>query len=475
MRRSRRVRGNRVAVLLPIALLAIAFLAIPLSRRLSGDYFHPAALVVAIWSLSLGLFLLYLLPFVPPASNTIAMVLASMSAMALGAVAGQWLDRRETAPPSPRSLPHARAWLWGMSVLGLCGVAWYVVEIVSVYGWGGFQDAFTVRTALSKHQLPSTFLFLQLFCIIAPVFAVALRLTGTEIAKRDWIGPIACALGTWITTERGHFFLLTLTAFFMFVLRRGRRLSWLGLIVACATVFTLLATNFLVVGLWTGKSAANLGIPVNLPWKHAGPRRAKMRKPGPIEKAIEAAVEKVVARGTTIYLYTTGSHAALGQLMREPAGPPRAMYTIYPVTRVLERLHVIEPRLRSAPLLNIIQQPGPVLEYNVYTMLYEPLVDFGPPGAVVYSGVIGVVAGIAYARLRRRRESPVRLLVAGQIATALALSIFANRFTNTLSWYVFVATITPFLVGPYLGALGRTRGDARKISRSTGGSLAGPS
>ena len=458
--------------LLPAILLVLAVVAVPISRRVTGDFFHPAALFVAIWSLAVGLFLLYLLPFEPPGPGTLFVVLASVALMAAGTFVGQWLERRRP-PSAARAVPPARAWVWVLSGLGLAGIAWYVAEIVSIFGWPGLRDAFTVRTALGARAIPSTFLILELFCIAAPILAAALALSGQKLRARDWIGPVACALGTWLTTDRAHFFLIVLTIFFMFVLCHGPRLSWARLFVAGATAFTLLATNFLVVGAWTGKSAANLGVPLQLPWTVHARRGARRPPASAIERLLERSVETTLQRGITIYLYTTASYAALGQLMREPAGPPRALYTIYPVTRLLERVHVVEPRLRQAPRLNILTSSSPRLEYNVYTFLYEPLVDFGRPGAVAYAGLIGVLSGFAYGRLVRRRASPASLLVMGQIATALTLSIFANRFTNTLSWYVFLATLAPVVLAARLGPLSRDRTASQPASGPGGVAPAG--
>jgi hypothetical protein len=72
--------------------------------------------------------------------------------------------------------------------------------------------------------------------------------------------------------------------------------------------------------------------------------------------------------------------------------------------------------------------------------------DFGLPGALIYSFGVGVLSGWGYALLRKQRESPVRLLVMCHVATALVLTAFVNKFNNTASWYIALATLAPFAV-----------------------------
>ncbi len=86
------------------------------------------------------------------------------------------------------------------------------------------------------------------------------------------------------------------------------------------------------------------------------------------------------------------------------------------------------------------------IAFNGYTFLYYPLMDFGRVGAVVYAGVVGVLSGWLYGVFRSRRQSPVHLLLMAHLSTALVLSVFVNKFNNTASWYIAVATVLPFLM-----------------------------
>ena len=71
---------------------------------------------------------------------------------------------------------------------------------------------------------------------------------------------------------------------------------------------------------------------------------------------------------------------------------------------------------------------------------------FGLVGALMYTAVLGLLIGAVYGRFVRRRDSPVRLLLTAEIATALTLSIFANMFSNSQSWYVLAGTVGPFVL-----------------------------
>ena len=222
-------------------------------------------------------------------------------------------------------------------------MVWYTVEVVSLFGWEGFTNFGRVRQALNSYKIPSTFMFLEVFTIVAPLLAFALFLCGTRLRAIDWVAPAACVLSTWLSTGRMQFFLITLTAFFMFVASKGPRLSMRALSLAVAVVGALLLTSFLAIGSLTGKTPSKLPV--------------KMTTAPP--------------QSSTVYLYATGSYAALGQLLRQPLHSPHLTYTLYPAARLLQRLHVIDASLPAptTPSVGITQSTAGVLKYNVYTFL----------------------------------------------------------------------------------------------------------
>jgi oligosaccharide repeat unit polymerase len=120
----------------------------------------------------------------------------------------------------------------------------------------------------------------------------------------------------------------------------------------------------------------------------------------------------------------------------------------YPIVRLLQRSGLVSMTLPPAipEFVSLGISGAEDRKFNGYTFLYYPLVDFGPAGALVYAGVIGLIVGLAYGWTRRNRSAPLRLLVMGQLSTALVLSIFVSKFNNTASWYVVVLTALPFLL-----------------------------
>ncbi len=141
--------------------------------------------------------------------------------------------------------------------------------------------------------------------------------------------------------------------------------------------------------------------------------------------------------------------------MAAPVERTHGVHVAYPVARLLQRAGFLSGDLPPAiPAFVPIGITGrPDMQFNGYTFLYYPLVDFGPAGALAYAAIIGVLVGLAYGWTRRDRGAPLRLLAMGQLGTAIALSIFVSKFNNTASWYVAIMTALPFLLRARVEAL----------------------
>jgi hypothetical protein len=432
--------------LLAALFLLAGVVAVPLSRRLTGGWFAPAALVTAVWGSTLGLFFLRLLPYPTPRATTVVFILAAVAALVGGSLAGERLATRTPGLMIPFGLPaRPGAWVGSLAVLGLCGSAWYALDVGAILGWRAFDTPSVIRHALGDKTIPSEYLFLQYFCVATPLLAIALSQTGIKMGRWVYAGAIMCALATWITTDRTQFFLIVLGGFFVFAYRRGSRLSLGGLSAALLLCATLLVANFLLVGMWVGKTPAGLGVTMQLPGKGASAEPAPTR----LDRSLQGA--------STLYLYSTASYAALDTLLRDPPAQTYGRYTFYPVLRLLQRLRIVDLHLPAAALEDrpLGLERGRQLTFNAYTFLYYPFVDFGVFGAVGYALVIGLVSGIAYRWVSTLPSSPGHLLLMAQIATALVLSVFVNKFNNTGSWYVGAATLLPFLASA--ARRGRTR------------------
>jgi hypothetical protein len=421
-----------------VSLFAAGALGLLLSRRLTGDFFSPPALVLATWSIGLGLCLLYLIAYEPLQPATLQYIAWIVAVLVVSTAAGSaW---RWGAPAGPASLPSS-TWVTVYSILGLAGVLWYVREVVRVLGWGGFADGERLRMALFKYEIPSTFLVLQFFCLAAPLLAAALRLAGSPLGWRLAILPASCALATLATTDRTQFFSLLLGIFFMYCLRLGPRLSGARLLLAGTLVPLLLAVNFVAVDAWRRSILEVFAVRLRI--EAADSRSTPLR----------AAVWR---RATSVYFYFTGSFPALELLLRKPEPPTGGAYSLYPIARLLQRAHLIDsgPPPYIPPFI-WVTRPGvdPPVASNAYTFAYYPLRDFGRAGSLGYAGVIGLVSGVAYAAARRRRDSALALVVAGQVSVGVALLWFVNKFNNTASWYVLALTVVPFAVARARAAL----------------------
>jgi hypothetical protein len=421
-----------------VILLLLACAAPVVSRRITGDVFGPLALVALTWGVTAALALLAWIPYHPIAAGTWWFLVTNLAALAAGLLAGHWLagrmPRRSQKPArigtSADPLRPER-WIVPMSGAAIAGVAWYVVAAGTRLGWRGMLDGERLRQALTTYEIPSTFLFLQFFCLVAPLVAAAVALTGTRLSWPARIGAGAAALGTLPTTDRTQVFSLIATLFLMWVFARGRTLGWRRLLLVGGVVPVLLAANFVAVDAWRRNvlEAFELKLTVEAPDSRSTPvARAFWR------------------RLTSAYYYATSSYPALDRLLLDPGPPTGGALTFYPVTRALERAGLGPPTPPYIPGFVTITRPGdgPPAYSNAYTYLYYPLRDFGRRGAVVYSLVLGVACGLAIGWARTARHSPAGVLVAGHISTAIAFLPLFNKFNSSPWWYIALWTLVPF-------------------------------
>ncbi len=66
------------------------------------------------------------------------------------------------------------------SIIGLIGVVWYVTAAIRLLGWNAFEAGARIRWALGTYEIPSGFLFFEYFCIVTPLVAFALIVTGQK-------------------------------------------------------------------------------------------------------------------------------------------------------------------------------------------------------------------------------------------------------------------------------------------------------
>jgi oligosaccharide repeat unit polymerase len=405
-------REPAVPFALAIALIVVAFATPVLSRRLTGDYFPPAAIVLATWAGGLGLFGLELVPYRPLTAPTPALLVWAVILLVAGSSVAQWLAFRGARPASMPGTRLGAGWITIFGLLGMAGVAWYVHGVVQFFGWSGFGNGEALRSALMNKDIPSTFLYLQFFCMTTPLVAAAVWLSGGRVRLHHAALCAVCVAATLVTTDRTQFFTVLVSVVFMYLFARGPSLP-LRRVVAIAVLCPLvLAANFAVVDAWRGYPQSR--------------------------------------RLTSAYIYATAAFPALDVAVHANEPSTEGLYTAYPITRLLQRLRLkrTESPPYILPFVTVTRDGAEPTETNVYTALYYPFRDFGIRGALAYAAAIGVACGLAFGWARRDRRSPLGLLLVGQLCGALLFLPFVNKFNNTAWWYVLVWSLVPFVVAP---------------------------
>jgi len=404
-------------VIAVIAFGAAALAAVLISRRAAADPVTPQAVSLAAWFSTLALFSLHRMPYVPLSARTWTVIAAALVTLVLSLSAGTWIGRtlfRNPPSPSRLALRRARAWIPVYALLGLSGMAWYVWNIQRILGWDALADGARIRAALGSYTIPSTFLFLQFFCVVTPLVALTVRLLGERLRPVDLAGAGLCVVATWLSTDRTQFFTLASASCFLALYLHGHRLSLRALALAAAAGLAVVALNFAVISRWVGKSSE-----------------------------------------ASAYVYATASFPALDVALGSPPSGTGGRHVFFPIVRLLDRLHLVSGPLPS-PIFDYAAvtrgRPGGELLFNGYTWLNYPYQDWGLAGVFPYVAVVGLAGGVLYGRVRANRHRPVPLLLLAQFATGLLLSPFVNKFNNTASWYIAVFSVIPFLAVSWRGA-----------------------
>ena len=412
-----------------------------------------------MWFGAIGLHVARLVPYAPLQPTTIALLAATIACLAgVSAASAWWLARHKTDLSRTSLVGTPAIWVTVLSLVGLGGFAWYIREVVRALGWEGFANAELLRFTLFTYRIPSTFLFAQLAAIAAPLTALALRLGAAPLPRWALVLPILCVVSTVISTDRTQFFTIVLTSLFMVAHRYGAVASTKRVVFGAILAGALLIGSFLGVEAWRAMPDRP-GVFLQLPGMSWVPGQGAV---GPGTSGGLSVIGRASQRLAGVYIYSTGSFSALDRLLVAPPPATGGKHTFFPILRPLQRAGLLTIDLPS-PIPGYVQlydapAPGLVaLSFNAYTFLYYPLCDFGIAGALVYTAIVALILGIAYAWARADRSDPFRLLVIGQASTALALSIFVNKFNNTATWYILAVSTLPWTMAIVLRRVRGTR------------------
>jgi hypothetical protein len=441
-----------------IVFIAAALAVVPVSRRLTGDFLSPAALVVVVWFTSLGLYFLFLIPYEPLHRQGLLYILGAVGSLVVGILLGTWamFRRRARGPiPEEEGAPDIRRlerWIVAYSGLGVAGFVWYLVGVVRYLGWGALRNGGVIRQALGAKVIPSEFLFLEFFCVIAPLVTLASLVAGVRIRARVLVLPAVCVLFLWLSTDRTQFFTVALAGTWMYLFRFGPQLSLPQYVRAVAIAGVLLVLNFWSVGAWTGKTPTYLSAMLKERALQTQALRGTFSETLPGVRwsrrdLPQGRQDWLLQKFSYVYLYATGSYPAFSGFVTSEVERTYGAHTFFPVLRALNRIGLYSGILPDPipPFRMITRKEVTWLGFNGYTFLWYYYHDFGPAGILVVPFLIGGVTGVVYGRLRSCRSSPVLLLLMGHLSTALMLSIFVSKFNNTASWYVGLFSVLPFL------------------------------
>jgi hypothetical protein len=432
-----------------LVLSGAAFVA---GRVVTGDWFSPAALVATVWLGTFSLYLLFLLPYRPLEAKWAVPLACSLAALLVGIGAGtRWAQPAALRGEAP-STRHANVWVEAYALAGMLGFVWYVWAVVSAFGWPVLRYGSTIRRALGDGRIPSNYLFLEFFCIVAPLLAWAYWLSGVRIGPRAISLSALCVAMLWLTTDRTQFFTVVLVGLFMYFARHGSELSLRRALGVMGAAFVALVLNFMIVGVWVGKIPEAKEFRLRAPRTGSLPMRDALPDArGDVAAAMTASrsqpLPAAVQKLALVYLYASGSYPAFAALVEEAPNWTLGAHMFYPILRALERMGLYHGALpQPIPEFRLITTGGEnEIRFNAYTYLYYPYEDFGGGGMIAVSALMGFACGAVYGRLRSRRTSPGALILIGQIQLALLFSFFVNKFNNTASWYIAFWSVLPFI------------------------------
>ncbi len=143
-----------------------------------------------------------------------------------------------------------------------------------------------------------------------------------------------------------------------------------------------------------------------------------------------------------VYMYIANNYANFNELSKAlQAGEvvhTMGLRQLFPLF-ALTGLKFAFPQLVSFP------QPVTKTELNTLTMIYDAYYDFGMPGVILFSLVLGAVCSAVSYRARTSRR-PAACLLYGQFAIYLTLSFFSAWFTVPTTWFWFALTFMFWLI-----------------------------
>ena len=159
----------------------------------------------------------------------------------------------------------------------------------------------------------------------------------------------------------------------------------------------------------------------------------------------EIKYEKLPIFVTQPYIYIANNFDNFNMLTMELKEHTHGLKMLFPVF-ALTGMKFTHPELVSFPLYVTKE------ELTTLTLIYDAYYDFGIPGVMAFTLLLGLVTSWLEEKLAKGGFMPVTVFVYSQIMFYLLFSFFTTWFSNPATWFYFTASLA---IGIYIKITGR--------------------
>jgi oligosaccharide repeat unit polymerase len=408
---------------LPELVLFVAFLLTSVWSLISLPAPHPLQLWSVPWGIASFSFALGLLPFIEISWVTVGLILGSTATLGLGVAIGERIYSGHVRKSASEDVDELQAILRpaalvaiGLTVILLLA---FLMQLTLRFGVLDTLVANSdVRLAIGEGQFPITVKY-----VYANLAAIALSGAMAGLASRarlsgPWIVTLLLLITTtYFSTARSNIFLGGVVAWVAFFVFRQHRPRWRSVAMAAVTAIAASVAVFVVLGGLVGKEF------------DAYPE---------FEQVPNAFQDNGTLSNVAIpYRYLSSSIPAF-ELQVQQSSLVGETYGCAMFSEACGALQAVGLNVEPVPRVKAFT--APYFEWNTYTSLDLPLIDFGKLLLAPIFGLIGVLVGLSWAAARRSR-----------IIGGVTYSLLAGCLVGGYSTFFFTS---PHIVGALLIALG---------------------
>ncbi len=390
-----------------LALALVACLAAMLfSRLVFRDYATPLGVYAFVWGAAITLLHLGVVEYHPVGAEAWSAIGLSAVFFSCGAVSGMvWAlplgSRPAAGSPGIDRRRFERA-LALLTVLGVVGLALQIRHLQATAVWDIlWTDPVQAR---KLHSNVPVWGYLNILNVAN--FAMATYFWSEFRRFRLWhLAPVLTAMASGaITTDRTRLYYTVIWGLFVWIYAAGGlRLSARKLAGTALTAGFLLVFFVAIAAHYNRTYSDRFADYIHLP-----ERLSFLAEP---------------------YIYFTGSLPALQAFLEDEREPGRGAYTFSPVVSLLQ---LADPEIEPPSLQGKLYFVP--MELNTYSYLQPFVHDFGWFGVVAGPFCCGLIAGLLYGWMRRRRQF-LAVYLSALAAYCCAISVFVNFFTQEATWF----------------------------------------